>query len=90
MLQNQNIETNEGVPFGAIQNFPEKKSHSPEKNPSEKHQENPKGGSLVCCRGSGCRFLFVLDERSSGSSVVQVVEQMNKKVDLTRLKNYPL
>ena len=38
-------------------------------------------------------FLFVLDEvlrfRVFCTSVVQVVEQMNKKVDLTRLKELP-
>ena len=67
----------------------QKKSHSPEKNPSEKHQR----GTLVWFRGPGRRcFCF---GRGSGvssmfwMSVVQVyvVEQMNKKVDHTRLKN---
>ena len=63
-------------PFGAIQKFSENVivPKKIEVQTSRKRQR----GSLVCCRGSGCRFcffLFVLDERSSGSSVVQVVEQ---------------
>ena len=65
-----------------------KKSHSAEKNPSEKHQRG-----VLCFRGSGRRcFCF---GRGSGvssmfwTSVVQVdVEQMNKKwtdrVELTK------
>ena len=52
-------------------------------------------GSLVCFRGSGrvLFFLFALDAllrfRLLWTSVVQVVEQMNKKVDLARLKQLP-
>ena len=38
----------------------QKKSHSAEKNPTEKHQDSQRG-SLVCFRGSGRRFFFVLD-----------------------------
>ena len=62
----------------------QKKSHSAEKNPSEKHQR------VLCFRGSERRcFCF---GRGSGvssmfwTSVVQVddVEQMNKKVDRSR------
>ena len=51
----QNIETNEGGPFGAIQKI-QKKSHSAEKS-------GAKVGSLVCFRGSGrvLFFIFVLD-----------------------------
>ena len=50
----QNIETNEGGPFGAIQKI-QKKSHSAKKV--------TKVGSLVCFRASGrvLFFLFVLD-----------------------------
>ena len=63
----------------------QKKSHSAEKNPSEKHQRG-----VLCFRGSGRRcFCF---GRGSGvssmlwTSVFQVddVEQMNKKVDRSR------
>ena len=62
-----------------------KKSHSAEKNLSEKHK-----GGILCFRGSGRRcFCF---GRVSGvssmfwTSAVQVddVEQMNKKVDRSR------
>ena len=62
----------------------QKKSHSAEKNPSEKHKR------VLCFRGSGRRcFCF---GRGSGvssmfwTSVVQVddVEKMNKKVDRSR------
>ena len=52
----QNIETNEGAPFGAIQKK-SKKSHNPKKNLSEKHQDSRRG-SLVCFRVSGRRFCF--------------------------------
>ena len=64
----------------------QKKSHSAEKNPSEKHQRI----GVLCFRGSERRrFCFV---RGSGvsrmflTSVVEVddVEQMNKKVDRSR------
>ena len=63
----------------------QKKSHSAEKNLSEKHQRG-----ILCYRGSGRRcFCFA---RGSGvssmfwRSVVKVddVEQMNKKVDRSR------
>ena len=58
----------------------QKKSHSAEKNPSEKHQ-----GGILCFRGSGRRYFCF--GRGSGvpsmfwTPVVQVddVEQMNKK-----------
>ena len=76
----QNIETNEGETlWWNPKNF-KKKSHSAEKNSSEKHR-----GGILCFRGSGRRcFCF---GRVSGvssmfqTSVVQVddVEQMNKK-----------
>ena len=76
-----------GDPLAQSKKF-QKKSHRPKKI----RVKNTKGGSLVCFRGSGRRcFCF---GRGSGvssmfwTSVVQidVVEQMNKKVDLTRLK----
>ena len=78
----QNIETNEGETLW----WNPKKSHSAEKNPSEKHQR----GWVLFFRGSGGRcFCF---GRGSGvssmfwTSVVQVddVEQMNKKMDGSR------
>ena len=54
-----------------------------------------KMGSLVCFRVSGRFFLFWSGSGVPGmfwTSVVQVdyVEQMNRKVDRKRLKNYPL
>ena len=54
----QNIETNEGAPFGR-EKF-SRKVYSREKNLSEKHQDPPnaKGGFLVCFRGSGRQFCF--------------------------------
>ena len=55
--------------------------------------KNTKRGSLVCFRGSKSRC-FCLGRGPGVSSMfwtsvvqVDVVEQMNKKVDLTRLKN---
>ena len=48
----QNIESNEGGPFGAIQNVSKKKSQSAEKS-------GAMGGFLVCFRSSG-RVLFLL------------------------------
>ena len=63
----------------------QKKSHSAEKNPSEKHQRR-----FYVFRGSG-RRCFSFGRGSGGSSmfwrsVVKVddVEQMNKKVDQSR------
>ena len=85
----QNIETNEGEmeSLGWNRKKLQEKSHSAEKNPSEKHQ-----GGILCFRGSGRRcFCF---KRVSGvssmfwTSVVQVddVEQRNKKcTDLVEL-----
>ena len=80
----QNIGTNEGETLWWNPKKTPKKLHSAEKNPSEKHQ---RGGGVLCFRGSGRRcFCF---GRGSGvssmfwTSVVQVdvVEQMNRKVD---------
>ena len=80
----QNIETNEnerGTLWCNPKSF--KKSHSPGKKWGY-------GGSLVCFRGSGRLFyffLFVLDALLRLELLrFDVVEQMNKKVDLTRLK----
>ena len=86
----QNIETNEGETLWCNPKISKKSRIVPEK----KSERN--GGSLECFQGTGRRcFRF---GRGSGvssmflTSVVQVdvVEQMNKKVDLTRLKNYSL
>ena len=86
----QNIETKEGETlWWNPKNF-KKKSHSAEKNPSEKHQRG-----ILCVRGSERRcFCF---GRGSGvsskfrTSVVQVddFEHMNKKVNRTRLIKLP-
>ena len=74
-----------GDPLVESKKLSRKKSHTAEKNPSEKHQ-----GGILCIRSSGRRrFCF---GRVSGvssmfwTSVVQVddVEQMNKKVDRSR------
>ena len=75
----QNIKTNEGGPFGAIEKF----SKKPKKILSEKHQDSQRGilsmfdvfvvldvGFVSLCFGRGS----------------EVVEQMIKKVELTRLK----
>ena len=77
----QNVETNEGGPFGAIQKV-SKKSHSAEKWGY--------GGILsVISRFWTSVLLFSFWTRFWGSKLLRfdVVEQMNKKVDLTRLKN---
>ena len=67
----------------------QKKSHSAEKS-------GAMGGSLVWFWGSGrlfCFFLFRFGRASEvrvfWTSIFQFVEQMNKKVDLTRLKKLP-
>ena len=44
----QNIETNEGGPFGAVQKMAKKTQ--------VKNTKIAKGGSLVCIQGSGRRF----------------------------------
>ena len=54
----QNIVTNEGGPFGAIQKFSKKSLIVPKKSGNTTIAK----GSLVCFRGSGRRFFFVLDE----------------------------
>ena len=74
-----------GGPFGAIQRV-SKSLIVPKKS-------GALGGSLVCFRGSGRLFvfIFVLDALLRLELLrFDVVEQMNKKVDLSCLKNYPL
>ena len=78
-------------PFGAIQ-----KNSKKSRIVSEKIQVKNTKGSLVCFRGSA-RRCFCFGRGFGVSSMfrttvvqVDVVEQMNKKMDLTRLKNYPL
>ena len=56
-----------------------------------KNTKIAKGVSLVCFRASGRRFCFGRGSDVSSmfcTSVVQV-EQMNKKVDLTRIEKLP-
>ena len=76
-----------GAPFEAIQKLKIfKKSHIPEENLSEKHQDRQ---SVFEDLDVG--FVFRFGQVSEvWMFVVQVVEQMNNKVYLTRLKNYPL
>ena len=72
-----------------------KKVQKSRKVPKKIRVKNTKGGSLVCFRGSGRRcFCFGRGFGVSSmfwTSVVQgdVVEQMNKTVDLTGLKKLP-
>ena len=66
----QNIETNEGGASGAIQKTSKKLLK--------------KNGAKVCFRG--CGRLFCFSFRFGRASEVGVVEQMNKKVDLSCLK----
>ena len=81
-----------GRPFRAIQKTSKKSRIVPRKNPSEEHQREILSmfsrfwTSMFLFRTRSWRFEYVW------TSVVQVdvVEQMNKKVDLTRLKNNPL
>ena len=81
----QNVETNEGGPFGAIQKV-SKKSHSADK------KWGYRGILSVISRfwTSVLFLLFVLDAPLRFELLrFDFVEQMNKKVDLTRLKKLP-
>ena len=89
----QNIETNEGETFWCNPKNFKKKSHSAEKNPSEKHQKGilsvfsvfeVRDVGFCFARGSGVSRMFC-----TAVVQVEVVEQMNKKVDFKRLKKLP-
>ena len=89
----RNIKKIEGGPFGTIKTISKKKSHSAERI-NVKNTQIAKMGILSCFQGSGRRFYNVLNV---GREVLRFAvcfgqtEQMNKKVDLTRVKrNYPL
>ena len=66
--------------------------HGSAKKIEVKNTKTAKGGSFVCFRGSRRRFSFGRgsDVSSMFRTCVVEVEQMNKKVDLTCIKNYPV
>ena len=76
-------------PFGAIKNFSKKCSET--KKNKVKDIKIAKGGYLVCFRGSGRRFCFErgFNVYSMFWTCLVQVEQINKKVNLARIKNCP-